>query len=164
MDSVRVVGLMNGRAAPPGGAPAGVRLGTWSWIRVLCWYGICVYKWSMYFHTPWGVHDHLRSLRTCAFTPLAAIVSQSHQPFRKQKTPTPLSRNSERRQPSCGFDAHATSATESRTGPLRLLSFLFSVAWGSALLFIPFRFYHDLPQPRPPWLPLPRSPWSRSTL
>ena len=41
MDSVRVVGLMNGRAAPPGGAPAGVRLGTWSWIRVLCWYGIC---------------------------------------------------------------------------------------------------------------------------
>ena len=24
---------------------------TWSWIRVLCWYGVSVDKWSMYFHT-----------------------------------------------------------------------------------------------------------------
>ena len=53
---------------------------------------VSVNKWSIYFHTPWGVHDHLRSLRTCAFTPLAAIVSQSHQPFKGKKycdTPKP---------------------------------------------------------------------------
>ena len=77
---------------------------------------VSVNKWSIYFHTPWGVHDHLRSLRTCAFTPLAAIVSQSHQPFKENKIrepPTPpILRRS---QPSCGFDAHATSATESWT-------------------------------------------------
>ena len=93
MDSVRVVGLMNGRAAPPGGAPAGVRLGTCSWIRVLCWYGLW-YLWinGVCTFTPLGVFtNHLRSLRTCAFTPLAAIVSQSHQPFKETKIRQPPS-------------------------------------------------------------------------
>ena len=88
MDSVRVVGLMNGRAAPPGGAPAGVRLrlghvelDSGGYFAGM----VSVHKWSMYFHTPWGVHDHLRSItHVCVHAPLAAIVPQSHQLFKRK--------------------------------------------------------------------------------
>ena len=78
MDSVRVVGLMNGRE---GGTPRW-RSGRCALGHVEFGFGyfdgmVPVHTWSMHFHTPWGVDDHLRSLRTCAFTPLAAIVSQS---------------------------------------------------------------------------------------
>ena len=91
MDSVRVVGLMNagGRHPPVALRPVcawarGVGFGYFAGM-------VSVNKWSIYFHTPWGVHDHLRSLRTCAFTPLAAIVSQSHQPFKETKIRQPPS-------------------------------------------------------------------------
>ena len=70
----------------------------------------------MYFHTPWGVHDHLRSLRTCVRSRPLRRSSHSliNRPRKKiRETPTPLILR--RSQPSCGFDAHATSATESWT-------------------------------------------------
>ena len=96
---------------------------------------VSVNKWSIYFHTPWGVHDHLRSLRTCAFTPLAAIVSQSHQPFKETKI----------RQPPYvrrGCHYHV------RRGYVRLYE-----SWFDSMSRW---FDHELPQPRPTWLWLPR--------